>query len=542
MVAIVLVLLSGLLPAAVLSADVISVTDSNELERYLCGNRNNSLASGTTLELSSNVLHHLNFSQQQFCILENLVDLTITSNSSSLAVIQCDPVNVIPLNSVGGLGFFNMQSLRLLNLKFIHCGGVIPSSALRLVNDSESSPFYIIPAQQAVLIFNHCRDLLISNVNITRFNGFGVLAINLHGLNTTINNLFVSLANWVSSNGAMFYFFDSELTNSSVNVYVTGVRFTLVMNLDQYDLSKLYFSQKESRLPLVGSAGVSFIFAQSYSAAVTLDGATSFFNTGSISGGAFVLFLNNFRNSTLYIHRFTATDNLPIGTSGSCGLLVHFACSYSNCTVGGEGRSWVPLKIINSTFTRNSPEASTHVLRDGAIAITQFWAIKNVSIFLSKVAFYNNTSNLPDSCGCVCAKYMYLLAEIPGQSVSNGISLYLEDIVATYNGGEYPTSSTAIFLFKGLGMVTFSVLCLLITMIKARLTPVYLQDEMTFENNKGLQGPVFQISELAYLVLTKSLNATFISNIAYYYGGVLYSDTTGDAQLVCYKLTQLIRP
>ena len=75
MVAVVLLLLFGLLPATVLSAaddHVISVADGNELERYLCGYGNDSLASGTTLELSGNVVYNLKFSQQQFCILGSI--------------------------------------------------------------------------------------------------------------------------------------------------------------------------------------------------------------------------------------------------------------------------------------------------------------------------------------------------------------------------------------------------------------------------------------------------------------------------------------
>ena len=44
---------------------------------------------------------------------------------------------------------------------------------------------------------------------------------------------------------------------------------------------------------------------------------------------------------------------------------------------------------------------------------------------------------------------------------------------------------------------------------------------------------MFQISELAYLVIAKPLNATFISNAAFYYGGVLYSDTTGEDDSPC---------
>ena len=461
----VLVLL-GLLPAVLSAGNVISVK-SNELGYYLCGDGKDKLAPETTLELSTNFVHRLNFSQQQFCILENLVNLTIISNSSShrLAVIQCDP------SVTGGIGFINASRLQLLDLKFLHCGGVIPDGALRHANDSKSSPFCIIPDQQAVLIFSHCRDLVISNVNVTQFNGFGILGINLYGLHTTISKFTASRTNWVSSNGAMFYFFDSNLTNSSTvaRVHLTELEFSSIINIlpDQYDLSKLFLSQRESILPLVGSAGVSFVFAQSYNVTVIFNRSLSYFNTGSVSGGAFVLFFNNFQNSTLHIHNFTVNESFPVGTSGSSGLLVQFAClNFYVCADEGL-ESWVPLKIVDSVFLLNSPHSNNPtVLRNGAISIMQYWPVKNASIILSKVEFYNNTSNLPGSCGCFCANYIYTVGERPGQSISNGISLYLEDTVAMYNGGGYPTSSTAMFSFKGFENVILLVetLILLITM------------------------------------------------------------------------------
>ena len=84
--------------SACAGGEVIVVDDSQTLENYICGKGRTSLTHGTTLQLSA-AEYNLNFAQYHFCLLENLMNLTITSSSHYPTTINC-------VADEGGIGFF----------------------------------------------------------------------------------------------------------------------------------------------------------------------------------------------------------------------------------------------------------------------------------------------------------------------------------------------------------------------------------------------------------------------------------------------------
>ena len=536
-VAHVLLLLSLVSSLYLCSGQVIHVNDNQTLESYLCGKGRSSLSHGTTLQLSTSSDYILLTRYQDFCVLEHLVDLTITSDSSSSqATINCVVDGCLECDGVG-IGFFNMSGLRLVNLQLISCGAGIPAGVLQYVNDSDASPLYIAPEQKAVLVLNHCTSVQLLNITTKKFKGFGLLAANLNGTNK-FDNLIVAY-----TNGAMFYFLNSVLVGPSANSSITITRARFEHNIVEqagpyFDLNQFYkthaVGKQVARQALVRSAGISFIFAQNFTTNIIMNDSTSFGNAGTISGGAYVLFLNHFGSSTVSIHRIQMRDNYSLHRKGSCGLLVQFA---SIGQVTERNKSWVPLEITNSIFTSNAPLFSNSEAVSGAIAIFQYVELDlDTSIILRNVSFYN-ASQQDSTCSCLCARFV--VAELAGVSVSKAVNLHLEDIVAINNGNGYVTSSNALFSFEALANVAIigERGCVFSenrgSVIKARLTAVYLQGNLTFTNNRGLQGVVFQLAELAYLVLIEPLNATFTHNRAFYFGGVLYRYSTEDVDSVC---------
>ena len=519
------------------NGEVIHVNDNQTLESYLCGKGKSRLTHGTTLQLSTSSNYMLLTRYQDFCVLEHLIDLTITSgSSSSRATIKCVADGCLECDGVG-IGFFNMSGLRLVNLQLIGCGAGIPTDVLQYVNDSDASPLYVAPEQKAVLVLNHCTNVQLLNITIKKFKGFGLLTVNLNGKNK-FDNLIVAY-----TNGTMFYFLNSTLVGSSTysSITITGAQFehNVVKQAGPYfDLNQYYKTQaigkQVVRQPLVGSAGVSFIFAQNFTADIIMNDSTSFGNAGSIAGGAYVLFLNHFGSSTVSIHHIQMRENYSLHRKGSCGMLVQFA---SIGQVMDANKSWVPLEITDSIFASNTPSFSSPEAVSGAIAIYQYVEMaSNSSVVLRNVSFYN-TSHQDSTCSCLCARFA--VAELAGVTVSKAINLYLEDIVAINNGNGYVTSSNALFSFEALANVTIvgDRGCVFSdnhgSVIKARLTAVYLQGNLTFTNNRGLQGAVFHLADLAYLVLMEPLNATFTHNRAFYFGGVLYRYSTEDVNSVC---------
>ena len=503
---------------------VIQIETNSSFEYHVCGEGRHTLSDGVTLELSSAHHYLVNSTRFPFCLLENLTNLTIRSSSDASSPVK---IHCQPQFEGSGFGFFNMTGLQMINIYLTNCGGAIPPTALRQANNTDNSPLYVLPKQKAVLVLNHCSNILLLNVTVANYFGFGILAANLYG-NSTIEDLnIISGVFPFQPNGAMFYYMNSQLIVSPTKTTLTLFRASFNRNVN-LDLSNTKYKKM---VPLIGSPGVSFIFAQNYTVNVTMNRSRSYDNLfGGVSSGAFVLYLNHFGTATLTLNQFDMKNNL------NGGLLVHFASTDYHQPVLTEAvaeREWFPLQISESTFEGQL---------DGTVEVTQYAILpSDIStwITLSNVTFESNLADHEGTCSCMCAKYLY--AELAGISVSKSLGLQLTDIIAKHNGYASPTSSIGLFSFKGLREVhvTGTKIDSSIfsdnygSVIKAQLIPLHLHGNLTFVKNSGLQGAVFHLSELSYMILVEPFNASFINNQAFYYGGVLYSDFVEEENPAC---------
>ena len=113
------------------------------------------------------------------------MNVTISSSSSVQAVLKCQPS--ASLNST----LFN------------------------------SSHLYYSPHHAAVLLFNHCWNITLTNVTVKNYYGFTILAANLFGM-SVFESLFITNSAFLSSmtlnnkdlptigSGMLIYYFDSE--------------------------------------------------------------------------------------------------------------------------------------------------------------------------------------------------------------------------------------------------------------------------------------------------------------------------------------------
>ena len=84
-----ILLFLGLLLVQVSSSRIINVPGDNTLEYYLCRDEGKALVANTTLVLATNTTHFIGVGH--YCILHNLVNITIKSdNENLLARIKCN--------------------------------------------------------------------------------------------------------------------------------------------------------------------------------------------------------------------------------------------------------------------------------------------------------------------------------------------------------------------------------------------------------------------------------------------------------------------
>ena len=121
---------------------IIKVTKDYELEEFLCSGTQ--LLNDTTVKLSTNIHHFIH--NASFCIINTTYSLSITSNSSQQAVIQCNDSIIQPTS---GFAFFNIQNLTLQRLVLKGCGKYLKGlDVIKLINSTESPIIFHNISQQ----------------------------------------------------------------------------------------------------------------------------------------------------------------------------------------------------------------------------------------------------------------------------------------------------------------------------------------------------------------------------------------------------------
>ena len=196
----------------------VFINTSHELQSWLCDNSTTLLNDNMTL-----YLNQLNYAlcRPRFCHIKNRYHLTLVGNvSTGQTSIHCTHKN----DSSVGFGFFNMNYFVIKNLKFLGCGATITSQAVRIFNDTHP---YLGVGQKAVLVFNHCQNLSIMNVNITGgYYGYGLMLLNTMGLLDNTNlvdgivlNCTTNIDFSCAGSGLIIVFKDTVLTMKESNDY-----------------------------------------------------------------------------------------------------------------------------------------------------------------------------------------------------------------------------------------------------------------------------------------------------------------------------------
>ena len=500
----------------------------------------------------------------RFCHIENHTHLNLVGNVSSVhghPSKHCIHKN----DSSVAFSFFNMTYLLIKNLQFFGCGATITSQAVRIFNDTHP---YLGVRQKAGLVFNHCQNLSITNVNITGgYYGYGIMLLNTMGgilddvnlVDGIVQNCTTNIDFSCARSGLMVVFKDTELTMKESYDY-SKLCFTntnaesktiVTQNVNYiFRIPSLHYMKNDAcNLHITGDAGITVIFAQSYYANFTVHRVLINNCTyGSVAGGMLVMFLNGMKNSYIHVsdseftRNFILRVNPPWPQDGGSALSIHsFHCNTLPVTRDLSYRYFHPIYINQVYFVKDeNPWYNRNVLSSSKIYVKYGGAMyinihdtceDNHVIYIKMSTFQMSYSSLAGS---------GIYAILNDKVKRSKLSFTLDNCTAHDNKGTTYTSiysTVASMTFVNWNNVTITGKSVFTNnwspAITAYNSNLNLKGIILFQDNVGSYGASISLLQSSYLILHEHLNATFINNEALLYGGVIYSDGSIPGNKIC---------
>ena len=292
---------------------IINITKNYELEEFLCSGTQ--LLNDTTVKLSTNIHHFIR--NASFCIINTTYSLSITSNSSQQAVIQCNDSIIQPTS---GFAFTNIRNLTLQRLVLRGCGGYLKGlDVMKLINSTDS-PLTFSRNHSAVLLFLHINTLLINEVTITYYYGFAVFAINPSNASINHSEISISYGGKHGMNGfgsGIFLFFTDIIDVQPFTPFNVSINYTVFKTNYAHhpsvtclsDLMKLNIEP----LPIVNAAGLTVLYIQKkFTAEIYVSQSSFISNYGALTGAVLVMYFNSVTQSQTVISSTIFKNNFNI--------------------------------------------------------------------------------------------------------------------------------------------------------------------------------------------------------------------------------------
>ena len=544
---------------------ILSATESHSLENYFCGDGRDLLQrKGSELQLATNVTHYID--PGSFCVVQNLVNVTISSDiPGKQAVVQCNHTAEFSFFITRGFAFLNCSNLTMKDLSFSQCGGVVSREAVLYANSTDV-PAFFGTNQSAVMFFSETLNLRLTNIVVTRYYGFAIIAANpygsplfqrLHILDSFGGPLCSRLidSNHARGNytcygsGVLVYTHDSNVTalynysTSSLTIsdslFQRNSYFT-----DDYICMHNVFQFSPERIPLIGAGGITLFFTQStFAYAAVINHTIITENSGTIVGGLFAAFINSPYISSLVITGQTTISKntmlLPFCPGSGIASYIYFTQSFiksfqfdHSCDL----LEWTPLTIHETLITNHTSNGSSTIY---IIMVNQplFYimiALESVN-FTYNEAFYNGI--------CMYAETAYGLSRLNVKP----LSILMVDVIVEHNSQYFgnftvnTVTNSSQFLFTRLGRVTIkgtpshgsSFISNYGSVIDAFSTDIYITGKVTFQDNKASYGAAILLESNSHIILAENSTVLFQNNNAFLDGGAIYAYERSTANYVC---------
>ena len=527
-------------------AHKINVTEENELEHYLCSN-GNTLQEDTVLVLSTAVTHYISSNVSSFCIINMTYSLTLTTDSSESANVQCK-YRKFPTT---GFAFANLHKLTLQKLNFTGCGGFLWNASFIDIVNSTDSPVYFTLYQSAMLLFLYIKTLFIGEVNITSYYGYAMLAINpMNASFDALNITHANTAEYALTNekiigcGILLLFSNYHNDHIIVTHNISVNHTTIYGNVDvitAFNCSIDFQELKSSRIPIISAAGLTVLYTQTnFNVKVLVENIKFSENFGAITGAMLVLhYKDGMGDTTLVNASFDGSNEVDkkICSKFGSGLsLISMKQHHSNNS----------LNVFNSVFKPSQMPLLFHY--EGArravfVGVYNPDSSAEVKVTFRNTTFANNSISSTGSC-------LYARTYFDGAAIRPFVlTIIMENISAFQNFQTDIFSENA-----NSGMFTI---------INARVlkvasdsafydnygsvfdvtdTEIRLSGKINFTRNRGERGPTFKLQGSSRFHLDTVLNATFVDNTALTKGGAIYAhDYSSNQCMFQVKDTRLLR-
>ena len=369
-----------------ISSEQISITYEYELENFLC-NDTHSLDDDIVLVLSDNITHLIS-KNVSFCgVINDIHSLTLTSESSKQALIQCNDSSTPP-NS--GFAFTNIHNLTLTRLVFTGCGEQLKRLAAMESINSSVSPMYFSWNHSAVLVLLHINTLLIDEVNITNYYGFAILAINPRNASICNYNITNGIGpTYKKDVGSGFFLLFTDMTGVplSHDCNVTIQQSTFNNNYQYYysntnSICGTYQKHNQEYFPIFNAAGLSVFYLQrKFAAKVHVMQSSFVSNRGILAGAVLVIYYNSIKQSYVAISNSSFNDNFSNNNCPGSDLSLFFHVSeHDKIKQKQYSHQLFPLYVLNSNF---SVHASSRGNSQGIIYLYIYNPSKRISVTLT---------------------------------------------------------------------------------------------------------------------------------------------------------------
>ena len=503
------------------SDECIYLTNSTSLIYHLCGEGRSLLQAGTHLCLLGNVSYDLNNANSSFCLVSDVSNITIQSASADV------PAN-ITCSKPSGLGFYNSSGLRIENVKIHQCGGIMPSIAELYPSNDKS--FYFPKGQLITLLFSHSANVILYNVSINDFYGYGVVYINPYkSLSIVSVNISVSIPcaekPGIDTNcggtGLLLYF-SNYTTKEQVIANVSNVALEGNINFDtksnlSYPKAINTFASCTTVLFSEGSYQASVFFERSFWKGCY----GSLYNVAIIARDAPIG-----KTSVAFESSFFFENDFMYSKVSVIGCSVESRHKRNKNSIKLKEK-WSFLSIKKSSFHFSTISGSKMYTSNEHLFF-------NVTVD-SSVEAYVAIALLNIQCRRTNFRYhsSIVFAKVTKNSKNQQKNLMLE--IKSLQVGSYQLriaskikeNSIGKLIFVNVGNVTIygnsNLEYIRGSVILACNSDIYLHGNISFENNRATNGGAIRLYQSSHLFLLEPTNATFINNTAFSYGGAIYS-------------------
>ena len=510
------------------SSERVNITNEYELENFLC-NETHSLDDDIVLVLSDNITHLIS-KNVSFCgVINDIHSLTLTSESSKQALIQCNDSSTPP-NS--GFAFTNIHNLTLTRLVFTGCGEQLKRLAAMESINSSVSPMHFSQYHSAVLVLLHIHALLIDEVNITNYYGFAILAINPRNAliyNCNISNGIGPTNEKDVGSGFFLLFIDVTSVPLSHDCSVTIQHSTFNNNHQYYysntnSICDTYQKHNQEYFPIFNAAGLSVFYLQrKFTAKVHVMQSSFVSNHGILAGAVLVIYYNSVKQSYVNISNSSFNDNFSNNNCPGSDLSLFFHVSeHDKIKQKQYSHQLFPLYVLNSNFSKHSSLTKNS---PGIIYLYIYNPSKDISVTLTlhHVNCTSVSTRGPGPC-------LHAVSDITYDNFFSG-QIILTNIIAMDN---YQLSTLyshdyqkGIFVIENFYYIVLNGSSIFSNNYGSAFgilnTKVLLGGRLNFVNNTGNRGAAFMLTGFSRFILYNGLEATFTGNVALTDGGAIYA-------------------